>query len=226
MRFMARSRRVASCAVAGHPEDRASKSPEVVLASRKDLARIADALQDAFFDDPVMSWILRDERSRPRRLARLFSVLLRAHYLPLGTVWTTPDNTGAALWAPPGQAVIPTTKILRYIPSIVHALGPHAVRALRALSHVEHLHPKEPHWYLGVLGTRVANQGKGIGSALLGPVLDQCDESGLPAYLESSKHSNIAFYRQHGFELTGEIQLPLGGPPVWPMWRDPGTTLN
>ena len=171
-----------------------------------------------------MSWILRNERSRPRRLPGLFGVLLRAHYLPLGTVWTTPDKTGAALWAPPGQTVIPTSKILRYSPAILHALGSHAVRALRALSYVEHQHPKEPHWYLGVLGTRVANQGKGIGSALLGPVLDQCDESGLPAYLESSKHSNIAFYRRHGFELKSEIQLPLGGPPVWPMWRDPRTT--
>jgi len=213
--------RVVSSPVVDHSEDRAPGSAQVELATQKDLAPIADALQDAFFDDPVMSWILRDERSRPRRLTGLFGVLLRAHYLPLGTVWTIPGNTGGALWAPPGQAIIPTTKVVRHLPSILRALGPHSLRALRALTHVERQHPKEPHWYLGVLGTRVAHQAKGVGSALLSPVLDQCDESGLPAYLESSKHSNIAFYHRHGFELTGEIQLPLRGPPVWPMWRDP-----
>jgi len=207
--------------VVDQPEDRTPKTPGLVLATREDVAPIADALQDAFFDDPVMSWILRDEPSRPRRLAGLFSVLLRVHHLSLGTVWMTPDNTGAALWAPPGQAIIPTTKVVRNLPPILRALGPHALRALRALTHVERQHPKEPHWYLGVLGTRVAHQGKDVGSALLSPVLDQCDESGLPAYLESSKHSNIAFYHRHGFELRGEIQLPLGGPPVWPMWREP-----
>jgi hypothetical protein len=200
----------------------APKQP-VVLANGPDRLAIADALQGAFFDDPVMSWIFRDERSRSRRLARLFSVLLRGHYMATGTVWTTPSKAGAALWAPPGHAVIPPMAIIRNSPGMLSALGRHTLRALRALNYVEHQHPKQPYWYLGVLGTRVADQGKGIGSALLGPVLDQCDESGLSAYLESSKYSNIAFYRRHGFDVTGEIQLPLGGPAVWPMWRDPRT---
>jgi len=181
---------------------------------------VAGSLAEAFFDDPVMSWILQDEASRRRRLRGLFGVLLRGHYLPLGTAWTTSDVAGAALWAPPGRAIIPPLTVLRHAPPLVGALGRRAVAALRALSHVERHHPKEPHWYLGVLGTRPELQGHGIGSALLGPVLERCDQQGTPAYLESSKHSNIAFYGRHGFEVTGEIQLPLGGPVVWPMWRE------
>lgn len=195
--------------------------PQVVLASAAQRAAVSATLADAFFDDPVMSWILRDEASRIRRLEGLFSTLLRGHYLALGTVWTTPDAEGAALWAPPGQAVIPMSRVLRNGVSMIRALGSRAYVALRALTHVEQAHPKEPHWYLGVLGTRRAFQGKGIGSALLQPVLERCDAEGAPAYLESSKHANIAFYRRHGFEVTGEIRLPLGGPTVWPMWRDP-----
>lgn len=200
------------------PTERASP---VVLATPADLPALAETLADAFWNDPVMSWILREEPSRARRLARLFGVQLRGHYLPLGTVWTTPDRAGAAMWAPPGHAIIPPTTMARYLPDMLRALGRHTVRAVRTLNHVERLHPKEPHWYLGVLGTRQAAQGKGIGSSVLGPVLDRCDTEGLPAYLESSKHSNIAFYRRHGFEVTGEIELPFGGPSVWPMWRDP-----
>jgi GNAT superfamily N-acetyltransferase len=194
---------------------------EVVLAPAGRRRDVADSLGDAFFDDPVMAWMLDDEASRRVRLARLFGVLMQAHYLPLRTVWTTPGCEGAALWAPPDHAIIPAFTILRHSHLMVHALGRRALRALRALSHVEHLHPKEPHWYLGVLGTKSALQGKGIGSALLQPVLERCDDEGVPAYLESSKHSNIAFYRRHGFEVTGEIRLPPDGPPVWPMWREP-----
>jgi GNAT superfamily N-acetyltransferase len=203
------------------PEDLSGRSPKVEVAGPGDLAAVADALQDAFWNDPVMAWILSEESSRARRLAGLFSVQLKGHYLPMGTVWTTPDRTGAALWAPPGHAVLPPTTILRYLPDLLRALGRSTVRALRSLNRIESLHPKEPHWYLGVLGTRTLSQGKGIGSALLAPVLERCDEEGVPAYLESSKHSNIAFYRRHGFELTGEISLPSAGPTVWPMWRDP-----
>jgi GNAT superfamily N-acetyltransferase len=202
-------------------ETPAPRTPEVVKATGADLGGMADALADAFWNDPVMSWILKDDQSRSRRLARLFGVQLRGHYLPLDTVWTTPDHAGAALWAPPGHAIIKPTTILRYLPDMLRALGRHGPRALRTLNHVERLHPTQPHWYLGVLGTRTADQGKGIGSAVLAPALERCDSEGLPAYLESSKHQNIAFYRRHGFEETGEIDLPFGGPKVWPMWREP-----
>jgi GNAT superfamily N-acetyltransferase len=203
------------------PESAAGSGPTVVVATEADRGPVAEALGDAFWDDPVMAWILKDADSRTRRLAQMFSVQLRGHYLPLGSTWTTPDHAGASLWAPPGHAITAPTTMLRYAPDLIRALGRHTLRALRTLNHVERLHPKEPHWYLGVLGTRTAAQGKGVGSALLAPVLDRCDEEGIPAFLESSKEANIAFYRRHGFETTGEIALPFGGPTVWPMWRDP-----
>jgi ribosomal protein S18 acetylase RimI-like enzyme len=203
------------------PEDPVARIPEVVVATAAEIPDIADALQDAFWDDPVLSWILKEQDSRARRLARLFGVQLRGHYVPLGTTWTNSDHAGAALWAPPGHAVTPPSTILRHLPALLQALGRHSVRAVRTLNHVERLQPKEPHWYLGVLGTRTAAQGGGVGSALLAPALERCDADGVPAYLESSKYSNIAFYRRHGFEVTGEIELPFGGPSVWPMWREP-----
>ena len=71
-----------------------------------------------------------------------------------------------------------------------------------------------------MLGTEPARQGEGIGTRLLEPVLETCDADELPAFLESSKESNVAFYTRHGFRVTEEVQLP-GGPPVWLMWRDP-----
>jgi hypothetical protein len=54
----------------------------------------------------------------------------------------------------------------------------------------------------------------------MGPVLERCDREGEPAYLESSKEQNIPFYSRHGFEVTGQLDLP-DGPSMWPMWREP-----
>jgi GNAT superfamily N-acetyltransferase len=191
-----------------------------VLAGSGDVEALSDVLQGAFWDDPVMGWILPDDKSRSRRLAGLFRVLLDAHYMKMHTVWTTPDQVGGAMWAPPKHWKIPTWDLVRAGPAMAVALGLRALPALRFLEQVDKQHPQEPHWYLGVLGTSPAQQGKGVGSSLMQPILERCDREGLPAYLESSKEQNIPFYSRHGFEVTGEISAP-GGPTVWPMWRDP-----
>jgi GNAT superfamily N-acetyltransferase len=194
----------------------------VEVAAALDVEAVAGSLAAAFFDDPVMQWLIPDDRARTSRLARLFRTFLRHHYIELGSVWTTSDRSAAALWAPPGRAIVPPARIALQMPSVVRTFGRNVYIALRMFTHVESLHPKEPHWYLGVLGTRPERQGSGLGSALMHPVLERCDAEGIGAYLESSKESNIAFYHRFGFELRGEIHPPSGhGPPVWPMWRDP-----
>jgi ribosomal protein S18 acetylase RimI-like enzyme len=105
---------------------------------------------------------------------------------------------------------------------LLPALGLTGLRRLTALAEVDAHHPREPHWYLAVLGTDPAHQGRGFGSAVMEPVLARADEEGLGCYLESSKESNVAFYARHGFRVTQELDLAKGaGPRLWLMWRDP-----
>ena len=189
-------------------------------AHEADIESMCVSLAQAFEDDPVMIFLFPGEGERIERLRRFFLLLTRIQHLPGGGCYTTEDNVGAALWDPPGKWRLPFTTILRASPSLISILGVRLVTALRALGQIEKLHPKEPHWYLAVLGTAPEHQGKGTGSALLAPVLARCDSEGLPSYLESSKESNVPFYRRHGYEVTREIRLP-GGPPVWAMWREP-----
>jgi hypothetical protein len=61
----------------------------------------------------------------------------------------------------------------------------------------------------------------GFGAALLRPMLERCDADGVPAYLEATSPRNRALYERHGFEVTEELKLPAGGPPIWLMWREP-----
>jgi len=99
-------------------------------------------------------------------------------------------------------------------------LLPRIVSATRAVLVIERHHPAKPHFYLSVVGTDPEQQGGGIGSALLTPVLERCDLDQTAAYLESSKESNLSFYARHGFAVTKRIELPEG-PPLWLMWREP-----
>ena len=192
----------------------------VRIAGRTDVDRIAASLALAFNDDPVMVFFFPRQSSRVRRLTRFFRTGLLVQHLSRAACFTDVECAGAALWAPPGHWRMTIGQLLRGAPGLVTAFGAKIPTALRALTTVERAHPDAPHYYLAVLGTRPDRQGRGLGSAYLRPILDRCDRESLGAYLESSKESNIAFYRRHGFEVTGEIRLP-GGPLVWPMWRDP-----
>jgi ribosomal protein S18 acetylase RimI-like enzyme len=107
------------------------------------------------------------------------------------------------------------------LPTIVRFLGLRTATVLGGLNRMEERHPSDPpHWYLFVLGTEPAAQGRGLGSSLLSHMLDRIDARGLPAYLESSNERNIALYARHGFGVTDEVAIPRG-PRIWPMWRGP-----
>ena len=186
-------------------------------ATADDIPALSQALADAFHDDPVMCWLVPEGA----RLQRFFAAELRHVYLPKGLTYTSDERAGGALWAPPRRWKSSFGEIVRSAPSLLPVMGRRMVRGLRALGAVEKVHPEEPHYYLGTLGTATAHQGKGVGAALLAPVLERCDAEGVPAYLESSKEENIPFYRRYGFEVTGTVDFPGGGPRVWPMWRDP-----
>jgi GNAT superfamily N-acetyltransferase len=194
----------------------------VRTATRSDLGPLAATLARAFDDDPVMTWFFPVASVRRRRLPRFMAALTRIAALPHGAVYTTDEWEGGALWNPPGTWRTTLAGQLRLAPAMVGHLGTRLPLALKAFTAIERHHPRQPHWYLLTLGTEPRLQGRGIGSALMAPVLERCDREGMPAYLESSKESNIPFYKRHGFEVTGQIDLP-GGPSMWPMWRDPGS---
>jgi ribosomal protein S18 acetylase RimI-like enzyme len=87
---------------------------------------------------------------------------------------------------------------------------------------LERLHPRKPdHWYLHYLGVEPRRQGRGLGSALLAPMLGTCDEERTGAYLEASTERNRALYERHGFSVTGTFEMPAAGPVIREMWRDP-----
>jgi ribosomal protein S18 acetylase RimI-like enzyme len=190
-------------------------------ATLQDVPALARMLARAFFDDPVAVWSCRPDGMRPALLERFNATRLR-QLLTHEEVWTTPELSSAALWAPPEHWKTTPREDLAIARCMRHprllARGP---LVAAGFLNMERKHPPSPpHWYLGVLGTDPSAQGQGLGSAVLRPVLEQCDSDGVAAYLESSKERNIAFYARHGFRVTAELQMPRG-PKMWAMWRDP-----
>jgi GNAT superfamily N-acetyltransferase len=188
--------------------------------------RLATTLAEAFHKDPVWGpFFFPDEKRRAPRLERFFAAELEKVALPLGEVWTTSgDVRGVAIWAPPGLWRVPLRTALAQLPTMLGTFGSALPRVVRALRAIERRHPHEPpHYYLAFLGVAPPHQGRGVGTALMRPVLERCDRERFPAYLEASTARSAACYERVGFAVQEEVSIP-GGPTLRLMWRPPTVT--
>lgn len=193
----------------------------IALANRSDLTAAGRSLAAAFDDDPVWRWLVGDRRSFSWRTSQLMRCITAMH-LTTNSVWISPGAAAVGVWAPPRRYRTTTAQFLAVAHRFVPAAGISAMKRFSSLAAIDDLHPDEPHWYLALLGTDPAHQGRGLGGAVMAPAMARADDEGVGCYLESSKEDNIAFYRRHGFEVTGTHDIDGGnGPRLWLMWRDP-----
>ena len=205
--------------------ERTAAKTQIVPLVRERHAEAGQVLARAFFDDPLSVYLLPDGAKRARLLPWMYERVVRYAAMYDGEVLTTPAVDGVAAWLPPGLPYTPVLRLLRAglgLTPFKFGLG--AMGRFMAANHVERLrkqHMPQPHWYLWVIGVEPERQGQGIGTALLGPVLERAAAEASPCYLETHKERNVAFYRQFGFELVTEGTVPNGGPRFWTMRREP-----
>lgn len=209
-----------------HAELPRTERQQVTVDVRKavagDQGRLSATLARAFDDDPLINWMVAQDKRRSRRVFDAMDLTLRKFTMPHDEVYTTPAIQGGALWSPPGKWKMGILQQVLLLPEVAKIATWRRIPAVMGgIGAIEKKHPHQPHFYLFVLGVDPEMQGKGVGTQLMAPVLERCDREGLPAYLESSKEKNLPLYERNGFKVTERFQVPNGGPPIWLMWRDP-----
>jgi ribosomal protein S18 acetylase RimI-like enzyme len=186
----------------------------VNVATARDRDRVVSALVMAFSRDPMVRWTFRD----PHRYLSDFPGFVMAFggkAFEHDAAYETGDCSAAALWLPPG--VTPDDEALGAI--VERSVAPPRTATVeKILAEMTRYHPKEPCWYLPLIGVDPAQQGQGHGGALLARALERVDREHAVAYLESSNPVNVPLYRRHGFDVIGTIEID-GAPPLIPMLR-------
>lgn len=201
-------------------KDAGSRTPR--RAVEADVEVLSGALADAFYDDPIYSWLLPGDSTRRERLRVFFELELRIFGLDRGVAWTTDELDGAAITTPPGRWRLPTGAAVKNFGRYrtVFRSRRVAIRDFRYLLYIEKHHLREPHHYLAAVGVAPPSQGQGLGTLLLAPTLAACDDAHLPAYVEATCEQNVRLYERLGFVTTRELRY-RDSPPLFLMRREP-----
>ncbi len=196
----------------------------IVSLSEENLDAAAQSLAQAFQEDPLQAYVFPDPIERAKRSPAHFTPLLR-YGLLFGEVLTTPGKPlGAAVWLPPETwEVTPERAAAAGFDDLPDILGEEAAeRFFSVLGATEPFHHQDvspEHWYLMVVGVSPDARGQGLGRALLEPIMNRADASGLPCYLETAQPDNVAFYEHLGFEKVVEMVEPKSGLQLWTFRR-------
>ena len=190
---------------------------------RADAPAAAELLAVAFADDPYMTWICPGGVDH----IHAFMDLAVGFAIDHGHAYVVRDAddgapAAAALWAGPDSRQLPDER-REYRQLFIEQRGDIDV-LMDAFRIVAAAHPKEPHFYLNILGSRPELRGQGLGATLIDHVVAECERQGVPAFLESSNPRNMTLYRRHGFVEGERVYVPdESGVFITPMWREPGS---
>lgn len=178
-----------------------------------DREEIVDVLAGAFADYPVMRYVLSatevDYGDALRTLVGLFVDLRLDRGSPVLGVRSGGDLVAAALIDEPDPKPVPSSP-LDPEGDVWAVLGAEANRRMTAFEEESaYLEPDLPHYFVGMIGVRAAQRGKGLARRLLGEVerMSVRDPRSRAVSLSTEQESNLGFYERLGYRVTGEAQL-------------------
>ncbi|MFB7591895.1 GNAT family N-acetyltransferase [Streptomyces sp. NPDC056169] len=194
------------------------KPPVVRPITDADIPAAVDTLARAFADYPYTRHVIAadDHEERIRRFQELCLTRIGMVY---GRVWVADEGRAVAVWAVPGQD--PSPAFAEIGPMLGELSGDRAAAYAAADAAMAPYRSQEQGWFLETVGTAPEAQGKGLGSAVLMPGIQEAERAGCPAFLETSSEANVRFYERLGFKVAADVQLPDNGPRTWCMRRDP-----
>jgi hypothetical protein len=186
---------------------------------------LGSVLTRAFYNDPGVTYILPDTRTRRDVLCWFFtSVAIRTSRL-CGEICPTVNVDGGALWICPGVELTIGHAVRTEMLSLPFKLDRSSITRWidvnGCLESVRRRLAGKPHWYLMALGTEPSITGEAIRGALMAPVLAAADWDLRSCYVETFNERDLAFYEQYGFRIAGAGQIPKRGPSFWVLIRPP-----
>lgn len=193
-------------------EDSPHQATDVEVVARDGFDEAVDVLCEAFFDYPVMRYLVGDAGDDYRRQLRLLvEFFTRARHLRGDLVWALRSKgkiSGVANIVCPGTLEPPELDEARR--RLWSELGETVQRKYEAFGKATaDFRVSEPHYHLSMIGVRAAHAGQGIGRRLLDSLHSRsaADSVSVGVSLTTEDPANVALYEHFGYEIVGRVEV-------------------
>jgi ribosomal protein S18 acetylase RimI-like enzyme len=206
-----------------------TKPMEIINLNLNQVQKASGVLSAAFFEYPMFIFYFPDPKRRTRYLPWYFRNVLRSA-LSYGEVFTTTDISGVIFTLPPDHAKLTIWEYVQngfFLTPFILGLRNYkrSMDCERFVGNTQkRMLKNRPHYYLWGLAVDPNQMAKGIGAALMQPVIEKADAEETPIYLETHVDNNVPYYQKHGFELIHITSIPKYDLPLWCMLREPRKT--
>ena len=191
-----------------------------------DLEPMAQVLAQSFSEDPLVSFILPNRKTRVKTVAKFFRAMGRLNIRAESAFGIGDPLEGVAVWSFPNKSSSSASlgDLTAFLPVFFSSYMFGVRRARAILNQIEANHKKhapEPHFYLDNLGVLASSRGKGLSSKLIRPFLRMADEQKVIAYTDTVTESNVPLYEHFSFECVERNLVEGTGITVYALKRTP-----
>jgi ribosomal protein S18 acetylase RimI-like enzyme len=187
--------------------------PRIERLAVTDAEAVTALLCDAFFDYPVMRYVLGDTLDYAGRLVRLIGLFTAGRWQRGHPVLGLRGADGvlqAAITMTPRGAFDTPASLAELAEATWSTLGADARQRYATLCEAwSATEPAGEHWHVNMLGVAATAHGAGHGGRLLAAALELAagDPAAQAVDLTTEDAANLGFYTRRGFEVTGHRRV-------------------
>jgi len=161
-----------------------------------------DILSECFEKNKTVNYIVKQDAKRKERIRGLIDYSFEA-CIDSGLIYFTEDLTGVIICSMSDDKLPILEEAYLTVRFIFKVTGVEGIaKALKREKYIQQYHPQDSEFiYIWFIGLKKTEQGRGVGSKMLGEIIQRSNEKQLPVYLETSEERNLNFYVKHGFEI-------------------------
>lgn len=189
---------------------------KTLILSERNIEEVTDVLCKAFYNYPVMKYVLgekEDYNKRQRQLVKYFVLARVFRNEPMFGIYNSDNKmVASAIVTLPGDISHPI-KLIEQRDKLWTEPGSVEKKRYKKYGNVASgLLPQKPHHHLNMIGVRNAYQGKGFARQLINAVEELVSQhpTSTGVSLNTEVESNVNLYLHLGYELVGYAKVDEG----------------